>query len=183
MRSLSGRVLWLVLVGVLLMSVIGLSAIKTFINRTGSMVVGITVEFSKNVTITRYNPVFPDQSPSGCSDQFTFDDGELRNFGWFSITWVPSLVKVTNYEWIKKAQLTQKPQAAPATEEEFKLLDPNTPPILYGDDYPGPNEPLYQPKPDQQIWLTDLGSMVTSTTTIRSRSTMPPGLTNRRSRR
>ena len=54
-------------------------------------------------------------------------------------------------------QPTQQPQPAPVkTEQEFKLPDPNTPPILYGDDYPGPDEPLYQPKPDEQIWLTDL---------------------------
>jgi hypothetical protein len=43
-----------------------------------------------------------------------------------------------------------------SSEQEFKLPDPNTQPILYGNNYPGPGEPLYQPKPDEQIWLTDL---------------------------
>ena len=64
---------------------------------------------------------------------------------------------MTNYEWIKKeTQPAQQEQASPAnTQEAFKLPDPNTPPILYGDDYPGPDEPLYQPQPDEKIWLTD----------------------------
>ncbi|HDL85756.1 MAG TPA: hypothetical protein ENH11_05455 [Candidatus Acetothermia bacterium] len=78
MRSATGRVLGLVLVGMLLMSVVGLSVTQTFINRTGSAVTGIKVEFSRNVTITRHDSVFPDQSPSGRSSKFTFDGGKLR---------------------------------------------------------------------------------------------------------
>ncbi len=36
------------------------------------------------------------------------------------------------------------------------LPEPNTPAVLYGDDYPGPDEPLYHPQPGGEIWLTDL---------------------------
>jgi len=133
-------VLGLVLVGVALMSVVGLAASQTFINKTGKSVTGITIEFSKRVIITRHDSAFSDQSPSGRSDQFTFSGRDLRNRGRFTISWMPSSGKVVT---------TQQ-------EEEFKLPDPNTPPILYGDDYPGPDEPLYQPQPDEQIWVTDV---------------------------
>ncbi len=65
--------------------------------------------------------------------------------------------KVTDYEWIKKAQPAQTQQTtSPSVKQGSQLPDPNTPPILYGDDYPGPDEPLYQPEDDEQIWLTDL---------------------------
>ena len=157
MRTAAGRVLGLALVVLLLMSVVGLAASQTFINKTGKTVTGIRIEFSRSVTVTRHDSAFPDQSPSGRSDEFTFSGRDLRNLGRFSITWMPSSAKVTDYEWVKKAQPAPKtPTTTTQQEEEFKLPDPNTPPILYGDDYPGPDEPLYQPQPDEQIWLTDL---------------------------
>jgi len=157
MRSAVGRVLGLVLVGVALMSVVGLAASQTFINKTGKSVTGITIEFSKRVIITRHDSAFSDQSPSGRSDQFTFSGRDLRNRGRFTISWMPSSGKVVDYEWIEKAQPAPKtPTTTTQQEEEFKLPDPNTPPILYGDDYPGPDEPLYQPQPDEQIWVTDV---------------------------
>ena len=159
MRSAGRRVFGLVLVVLLVVSVVGLAASQAFINKTGGTVTGITVEFSKSVMITKHDSVFPDQDPNGRSDQFTFSGGELHNYRRFNISWVPSSAKVTNYEWIKKTQTEQQEQTTPparSDEQAFKLPDPNTPPILYGDDYPGPDEPLYQPKDDEQIWLTDL---------------------------
>jgi hypothetical protein len=157
MRSEAGWVVGLVLVGLFVMSVVGLTATETFINKTGRTVIGIKIEFSKSVRITRHDSVFPDQSPSGRAQEFTFNGGSLRNLGRFSITWMPSSGKVTDYEWIEKAQPSQEGQTSTTQQqEEFKLPDPNTPPILYGNDYPDPDEPLHQPKPDEQIWLTDL---------------------------
>ncbi|MCD6495576.1 hypothetical protein J7K60_05925, partial [Candidatus Bipolaricaulota bacterium] len=157
MQSAGRRVVGLMLAGVLLLSVIGFATTQTFINKTRKTVTGIRIEFSKRVMITRHNSAFPDQSPTGRSDEFTFSGRDLRNLGRCSITWMPSSVKVTDYEWIEKAQPAQATQGtSPSSEQEFKLPDPNTPPILYGDDYPGPDEPLYQPEPDEQIWLTDL---------------------------
>ena len=160
MRSAAERVLSLLLVVLLIASVVGLAASQTFINKTGKTVIGIKIEFSKGVLIVRYDSVFPDQSPSGRSTEFTFNNGNLRNLGRFTVSWVPSSGKVTDYQWIEKAQPSQEPQATPTqqnnTEQEVKLPDPNTPPILYGNDYPGPDEPKYQPEPDEQIWLTDL---------------------------
>ena len=156
MRSADERVLSLVLVAVVLMSAVGLAASQTFVNKTGKTVTGIRITFSKRVMVTRHDSAFPDQSPRGRSDQFTFSGRDLRNLGRFSITWMPSSAKVKDYEWIEKAQPAQATQGtSPSSEQEFTLPDPNTPPILYGNDYPGPDEPLYQPKPDEQIWLTD----------------------------
>jgi len=157
MRSGAGRAVVVALVAVLLMSVVGLAASQTFINKSGKTVTGIRITFSKSVMITRHDSAFPDQSPSGRSDEFTFSGRDLRNSGRFAISWMPSSGKLTNYEWIEKSQPAQTSQApSPSSEQEFKLPDPNTPPILYGDDYPDPDEPLYQSQPDEQIWLTDL---------------------------
>ena len=157
MRNMAGLVMVFALVAVLVMSAVGLAASQTFINKTGKTVTGIKIEFSKSVRITRHDSVFPDQSPSGRGQEFTFNGGELHNSGRFNISWVSSSAKVTDYEWIKKAQPEQTSQAtSPSSNQESGLPDPNTPPILYGDDYPGPDEPLYQPKDDEQIWLTDL---------------------------
>ena len=65
MRMAARRVLGLVLVGLLLMSVVGLAASQTFVNKSGKTVTGITITFFKKVTITRHDLAFPDQSPSG----------------------------------------------------------------------------------------------------------------------
>jgi len=157
MRSAAGRVLGLVLIAVALMSVVGLAASETFVNKTGKTVAGITITFSKWVTITRHDSVFPDQDPSRRSQEFTFSGRKLRNLGRFSVSWMPSSAKVTGYEWIEEEQEQQAtPVQQDNAEEEFPLPDPNTHPTLYGDDYPGPDEPLYQPQEDEQIWLTDL---------------------------
>ena len=153
MRNAVGRVLIFALVVVLVMSAVGLAASQTFINKTGKSVTGIKVEFSKSVRITRHDSVFPDQDPSGRGQEFTFSGGNLRNLGRFTITWLPSLGNVVDYEWTKKTQPTQPaqtPQATPpSNKQESVFPDPNTPPIPYGDDYPGRDEPLYQPADDE----------------------------------
>ena len=156
MESAGRRVLGTLLTVVLLMNVVGFGATRTFINKTGKTVIGIKIEFSNSVRITRHDSVFPDQSPSGRSDEFTFDDGELGNSGRFSISWTPSSGTVTDYEWIERAQPEQGSPTSPVvqnnTGQGSSLPDPNTPPILYGNDYPGPSEPVYQPQDDEQIW-------------------------------
>jgi len=139
------------------MSVVGLAASQTFINKMGKTLTGIKIEFSKNVTITRHDSAFPEQSPKGRAQEFTFSGKDLRNLGRFSVSWLPSSGKVTDYEWIETAQPAQATQvSSPSSEQEVKLPDPNAPAILYGNDYPGPDDPLYQPNADEQIWLTDL---------------------------
>jgi len=156
MRSAAGRVLGAALVLVVVISVLGLAASQTFINKTGKTVTGIKIEFSKQVLITRHDSVFPDQAPSGRSDEFTFDGGSLRNLGRFTVSWMPSSGKVMDYEWIEKAQPSEDQQSSTQQNEGSSLPDPNTPAILYGNNYPGPDEPQYQPAEDEQLWLTDL---------------------------
>jgi len=155
MKSPAGRVLGFALVLVLVMSVVGLAVSQTFINKTGKTVTGIKVEFSRRVLISRHDSVFPDQSPSGRNDEFTFDAGSLRNLGRFTVYWTPSSGKVVDYEWIGKIQHSEGEQSPTQQNGGPSLPDPNTPPILYGDDYPGSDEPKYQPAEDEQIWLTD----------------------------
>ncbi len=162
MRSFLGRTMGVLVVGLVMVSFVGLAATETFINKTGHDVYGIRVEFSTRVTIIRHDYVFPDQSPTGRSDAFTFSGGKLHKFQRFTIAWIPGTAEVVNYEWLEEEQTAPPtPQEETPAEEAPQpatppLPDPNTPPILYGDDYPGPGEPLYQPKPDEQIWLTDL---------------------------
>ena len=149
MRSAAGRVLGLALVMMLVMSVVGLAASQTFINKTGKTVTGITITFSKDVRITRHDAVFPDQSPSGRSDEFTFDGGSLRNLGRFTVYWTPSSGKVMDYEWTTKqvlARTTSLSTSAPSFDRIMAKIA----------QYPGPDELLYQPQPNEQIWLTDL---------------------------
>ena len=122
MQSMAGRVLSFALVTVLLMSAVVLAASQTFINKTGGTVTGITIQFSNRVMIPRRDSVFPDQSPNGRDDQFTFSGGTLRNLGRFSITWLPGSGKVTNYEWIKRGaegpkQVTTVPEVETDTFE------------------------------------------------------------------
>ncbi len=163
MRGLFGQAVGVLLVGLLAMSIIGVAATETFVNKTGHDVYGITVTFSTRVKITRHGYVFPDQDPSsGRSDQFTFSGGKLHNYQRFTIGWIPGTAQVVSYEWLEEEPTapSEVEEAAPPQETSSSsapsLPDPNTPPLLYGDDYPGPDEPLYQPKPDEEIWLTDL---------------------------
>ncbi len=147
-------------VAVVLIGVVALGASQTFVNDTGKTVTGITITFSTAVMITDYDHVFPEQSPTGRSDKFTFSGGKLDRFGRFTISWVPSPARITAYKWIiagktaESASTTSAPPAAGTTATG--LPDPNTPPILYGNNYPGPDEPVYHPKPGEKFWLTDL---------------------------
>ena len=149
MRSAAGRVLGLMIVGLLLMSAAGLAASQTFVNKMGKTVTGIKIEFSRGVTITRHDSAFPDQSPSGRSDEFTFSGKDLRNLGRFTVSWTPSSGKVTGYEWIT-GQLSV---ASPSTNTLVPTYDEIMAKIAH---YPGVDEPLYQPKEGEEIWLTDL---------------------------
>ncbi len=163
MRRLFGRAVGALLVGLLAMSIIGVAATETFVNKTGHDVYGIRVTFSTKVTIIRHDYVFPDQDPaSGRSVEFTFSGGKLHKFKRFTIVWIPGTAEVVDYEWLEEEPTasSEVEETAPPQETSSSsapsLPDPNTPPLLYGDDYPGPDEPLYQPKPDEEIWLTDL---------------------------
>ncbi len=99
MHGFFGRVFGMLIVGLVLISCISMAASKTFINETGNTVYGITITFSKKVAITRHDNIFPTQGPSGQSEKFTFSGGKLRNFGRFSVSWIPSTAVVVNYDW------------------------------------------------------------------------------------
>ena len=163
MRSFLRRAVGIFLIGLFLVGFIGLAATETFVNKTGHDVYGIRVTFSTKVTIIRHDYVFPDQDPaSGRSVEFTFSGGKLHKFKRFTIVWIPGTAEVVDYEWLEEEPTasSEVEETAPPQETSSSsapsLPDPNTPPLLYGDDYPGPDEPLYQPQPDEQIWLTDL---------------------------
>ena len=164
MRSFFGQTMEALVIGlvaIVTISFISLATTQTIINDTGKEVTGITIRFSTAVMITDYDRVFPEQLPTGRSDKFTFSGGKLSSFGRFTVSWVPSPARITAYKWIiagetaESASTTSVPPAAGTTATG--VPDPNTPPILYGNNYPGPDEPVYHPKPGEKFWLTDLG--------------------------
>jgi hypothetical protein len=139
------RVLALVLLGIAIVVCTALAASESLRNRTGSTATAVTVTFSEKVTITGYNSsVFTTQEPTGKAEAFRFSGGQLEDGGRFMISWSPSDAEITNTKW----EIPAAPAAAgPLTYEEIMAQ------IAH---YPGPDEPLYVPAENEQIWLTDL---------------------------
>ena len=122
MRHSVGRVLMLVAVWSFLMSSVGLATTETFVNKTGKSAYGITLTFSRNVTITRHDDVFPDQEPaSGRSDRFTFSGGEVQNYGRFSVSWIPSTAEVVSYQWSYEPPTEIKGPLPEKQDETFQV--------------------------------------------------------------
>jgi hypothetical protein len=98
------RSIVIVLLGILGIALLCLGASETLTNHTGKTASGVTIRFSQSVRISNYDEsVFPDQDPSGRSDEFTFSGGKLANGGRFSVTWTPSSARITDTEWIPLA--------------------------------------------------------------------------------
>jgi hypothetical protein len=139
------RVLALVLLGIAIVVCTALAASESLRNRTGSTATAVTVTFSEKVTITGYNSsVFTTQEPTGKAESFRFSSGQLEDGGRFMISWSPGDAEIANTEW----EVPAAPAAAdPLTYEEIMAQIAQ---------YPGPEEPLYVPYENEQIWLTDL---------------------------
>lgn len=152
--SVSRRVLVLALViaalGALSSSTSGLSSSP--LNDTGLTAIAVTVTFSEQVRITSYDQsIFATQDPVGKATTFRFSGGELESGMRFSMSWSPSDAEITDVKWETTTGPTGTAgtgtSAGPLTYEQIMAQ------IAH---YPGPDEPLYQPKADEQIWLTDL---------------------------
>ena len=125
--------------------------IETIRNDPGRTASGVTITFSARVRITSFDEsVFPEQHPSGRDSEFTFSGGSLSPNGRFRVSWTPSTAEIEEVEWLRGS--TASPLSTPASQT----------PMTYEQimaeiaEYPGPNEPLYVPGPDEAIWLTDL---------------------------
>jgi hypothetical protein len=111
----------------------------------------VTVTFSEQVRITSYDEgVFPTKEPSNRSDTFTFSGGQLENGARFSVSWTPSTAEITGTEWETTGSTAAGSSADTSTPLTYEQI------MAQIAHYPGPDEPLYQPKEGEQIWLTDL---------------------------
>ena len=150
--KVAGRIGVVVAIGILLVGVTTLAGTKTFTNDTGAVATGIKIEFSTNATITWHSGEFTVQDPTGFGTEFKFSGGAVQPDGTFTISWGPSAVNIEGYEWITE----QSASASAPSEQKESTASSQGGALLYGNAYPGPDEPLYQPKPDEEIWLTDL---------------------------
>jgi hypothetical protein len=130
---------------------VALAASESLTNRTGRTATAVTVTFSEQVRVTSYDEgIFPTKEPSSRSETFRFSGGQLENGTRFAVSWTPSTAEITSTEWETpgvSAATSSGAASAPLTYEQIMAQIAQ---------YPGPDEPLYQPKPDEQIWLTDL---------------------------
>jgi len=138
---------------VVALGVVSLAATQTFTNDTGSAVTGIKITFSDMVWVTEWDrAIFTSESPVGVATEITFSGGTLPALATFSVTWGEAYVAVTGYTWLTGSGTVAGSPTASATNG----------PLTYEQimsqiaHYPGPDEPLYQPKDGEQIWLTDL---------------------------
>jgi hypothetical protein len=142
------RVLALTFLGLALVVCVAFAATESLTNRTGRTATAVTVTFSEQVRITSYDEsVFPTKEPTSRSETFRFSGGQLENGARFSVSWTPSTAEITNTEWETTGAAAASGSSAPLTYEQIMAQ------IAH---YPGPDEPLYVPAEDEQIWLTDL---------------------------
>ncbi len=95
------RVVAFTLLVVLAVGLLCLGASETLTNRTGKTASGVVITFSESVRISSYNEsIFPNQSPSGRADQFTFSGGTLANGSRFKVTWSPNSAEIVSEHWV-----------------------------------------------------------------------------------
>ncbi len=107
-------------------------------NDSGAVARAIRIEFSEPAEITSMYPSFPQRDPQGPAAVIVLSGGEIAAGGWFSFTWRPDSARVVKIEWMERL--------GPTFEEIMAAIAR----------YPGEDEPLYQPGPEEAIWLTDL---------------------------
>jgi len=115
---------------------------------------GLRVVFSEAVTIASFGDVFTTATPQGRSTEFFFGGAELAPWVGHWLNWEPASATLDAVEW-----LSYDPLVTDVEELPFWQRNPNP---TYEEimaaiaEYPGPDEPLYEPEPDEAIWLTDL---------------------------
>jgi hypothetical protein len=111
------------LLGALLLPLLCLAASKTLTNLTGETVSGVVLTFSESVRILSYDKAaFPDQSPSGRADRFTFSGGALADGVSFRVSWSPSSASIADLQWLQEAH----GDSGLRLEYLVQVLDPST---------------------------------------------------------
>ena len=162
---MKGQLLAALLAAVSLVSLAG--AIYT--NDTGEAAYGFRVAFESPVTITGHAGALPVQDPEGEAVVFTFSGGEVPPGGSFWLSWRPSGVRVTSFEWLTSpGQRLREPFMRGVTfgamywpERNLELVEYNLDRLLafgvnsialvvdwYVNDYTDPTiEPWYRDRP------------------------------------
>ena len=151
----------LLVVGLVLFS-IPLFAGEYLMNDTGATVYGLRVVFSEPVEITGFGDVLDTVGPAGEATAFTFSGGVLDAWGGHWFNWEPSSALLVNHQWLTDPATVETAAADWAAYEASRPFLERNPNPTYEEImaeiavYPGPDEPLYEPVPDEAIWLTDL---------------------------
>jgi len=147
----------LLIIAVLCVSV-SILAGEVITNNTGEDATGLRIVFSEPVLITNFGDVLTSVDPQMLSDEVVFSGGTAKPWDsqWFNYT--PASAIVVRAEWLTGAIGSAIPTGEMTREELLTLgRAPTFDEIMSAiGEYPGADEPLYQTRPDEPIWLTDL---------------------------
>jgi len=119
---------------------------------------GLRVTFSEPVTLSYFGDVLTVVSPQGEASAFTFSGAELPPWVGHGLAWTPATARILSHEWLAVPPSVEIPEGGLTRESLWNLgRSPTHEEIMAAiAEYPGPDEPLYEPAPDEAIWLTDL---------------------------
>jgi len=119
---------------------------------------GLRVTFSEPVMLGYFGDVLTVVSPRGEAAVFTFSGAELPPWVGHGLAWTPATARITSYEWLSVPPLVEIPEGGLTREDLMNLGRPPTYEEIMSviAEYPGEDEPLYEPAPGESIWLTDL---------------------------
>ena len=149
--------IWLILVAVVGVSLVAFSG-TVITNDTGEDAAGLRVTFSSPVLITSFGDALTSIDPQMLSYEFVFSGGTVTPWDsqWFN--YAPATASVVSTEWLTGTVVSGTPVGELARDDLLNLgRDPTYDEIMSViAESPGDDEPLYEPGPDEQIWLTDL---------------------------
>jgi len=119
---------------------------------------GLRVTFSEPVVLGYFGDVLTVVSPRGEASVFTFSGAELPPWVGHGLAWTPATARIASYNWLATPPLVEIPEGGLTTEDLLNLgRAPTYKEIMSAiAEYPGEDEPIYEPAPDEAIWLTDL---------------------------
>jgi hypothetical protein len=131
-------------------------------NDTEETIYGLRIVFSEPVEITGFGDALMAVEPVGESTEFVFFGGELGSWAGHWFNWKPGSALLINHQWLTDPAIVETAASDWAAYEASRPfwernLNPTYEEIMAEiAEYPGPEEPLYEPAPDEAIWLTDL---------------------------
>lgn len=151
----------LLVAGLVLFS-IPLFAGEYLMNDTGETVYGLRVVFSEAVTLASFGDILTVVAPTGESAEFMFSGGTLEAWAGHWFNWEPASASLVSHEWFADPATVETAASDWAAYEASRPFWERNPNPTYEEimaeiaKYPGPEEPLYEPAPDEAIWLTDI---------------------------